>query len=147
MPSTESDKLFGRGLNALNSKDHLAAMVFFEKALLLENNPVYCSYFAFCLAKERGQYKKAIALCNEAIESEPDNSVHYLNLGKINELIGNKAEALQIFRQGLGRQPNPQIYAELDRLGARKPPVIRFLKRENPLNKHLGFILKKLGLR
>jgi tetratricopeptide (TPR) repeat protein len=147
MPSTEPDKLFARGLNALNNKDHLSALVLFEKAFLLENNPTYCSYFAFCLAKERGQYKKAIALCKEAMEKEPDNSDHYLNLGKINELLGNKTEALQIFRQGLSRQANPQINAELDRLGARKPPVIPFLKRENPLNKYLGFILKKLGLR
>jgi tetratricopeptide (TPR) repeat protein len=147
MPSTEPDKLFSRGLNALNNKDHLSALVFFEKAFLHENNPTYCSYFAFCLAKERGQYKKAIALCKEAMEMEPDNPVHYLNLGKIHGLLGDKTEALQIFRQGLGHQANPQISAELDKLGARKPPVITFWKRENPLNKYLGFILKKLGLR
>ena len=147
MPCTEPDKLFARGLSALNNEDSLSALAYFEKAFQLESNPVYCSYFAFCLAKERGQYNKAVSLCKEAIEMEPANSTHYLNLGRIYVLLGNKPEAMQAFRQGLGHGESPQITAELDRLGARKPPVIRFLKRENPLNKYLGIFLKKLGLR
>lgn len=147
MPCTEPDKLFARGLSALNNGNCLSALAYFEKALQLENNPTFCSYFAFCLAKERGQYNNAVSLCKQAIETEPNNSIHYLNLGRIYTLLGNKPEAMLVFRQGLGHGNNPQITAELDRLGARKPPVLPFLKRNNPLNKYLGIFLKRVGLR
>ena len=67
MSSPEQDKLFTKGLSALNSEDTTFAVIF-EKASQIENNPVYVSYFAFCLARERGQYKKAISLCRDSME-------------------------------------------------------------------------------
>lgn len=90
MSSTEPEKLFARGLAAFKSNDTLSALVLFEKACQLDYNPGFVSYLAFCLAKERGQYKKAIALCKESVEKEPANQAHYLNLGRIHVLMGNK---------------------------------------------------------
>lgn len=39
------------------------------------------------------------------------------------------------------------VHRELDKLGLRKPPVIPFLSRGNPINKYLGIILSRMGLR
>ncbi|MFO0752500.1 MAG: tetratricopeptide repeat protein [Thermodesulfovibrionales bacterium] len=136
-----------KGLNALKQGRSLPALSCFEKALNLEPTPLTSSYFAFCIAKERGQFKKAVSLCEEAIRQDSGNSAHYLNLGRILLLTGNKEEALKVFREGLGHEHDTTIVAELDRLVTRKPPVLSFLERENPINKYMGFVLTKLGIR
>ena len=105
------------------------------------------SFFAFCIAKERGEIKKAISLCTDAIKEEPENSFHYLNLGKVYLIRKDKKEAVNAFRQGLQHEENQQIVDELDRLGTRKPPPIPFLKRSNIINKYLGMILSRIKLR
>jgi tetratricopeptide (TPR) repeat protein len=147
MPISESDELFERGVKAVDMGNWLSALACFEKAVQLENRPVYNSYLAACIAKERGQYNKAVTLCREAIEAEPDNPAHHLNLGRIYLFQGLKNEAMKTFREGLPHDRDERIIRELDRLGTRGRPVIRFLKRNNPLNKYLGIILGKVGLR
>lgn len=147
MLGTEVERLFNKGLEALGHGDTLSALACFEKAIKIENSPVNCSYFAFCIAKERGQFSKAISLCEESIKKEPENPVHYLNLGRVYLIAGKKEDAVKIFREGLSYEANQQIVNELNRLGTRKPPVIPFLNRKNLLNKYLGIILERLGFR
>ena len=147
MHDAEAKRIFTKGLEALAHDDMLTALASFEKARRVENSPVINSYYAFCIAKERGQASKAILLCKESIQKEPNNSVHYLNLGRIQLIENNKAEAIRIFREGLNFEANQQIVEELNKLVIRKPPIISFLKRSNPVNKYLGIILKKLRLR
>ena len=132
MSSPEQDKLFTKGLSALNSEDTLSALVLFEKASQIENNPVYVSYFAFCLARERGQYKKAISLCRDSMERDTGNPIHYLNLGRIHVLMGSKLEAIQIFREGLAYGGHNDLTMHLERLGARKKPVIPIFEKRQP---------------
>jgi tetratricopeptide (TPR) repeat protein len=147
MHNAEAKGIFTKGLEALANDDMLTALASFEKARRIENSPVINTYYAFCIAKERGQVSKAILLCRESVQKEPNNSVHYLNLGRIHLIENNKAEAIRVFREGLSVDANHQIVEELNKLVIRKPPVIRFLKRSNPVNKYLGIILKKLRLR
>lgn len=147
MPGTDLEKLFKKGIEAINSGDMVSALVFFEKAIHADNTPVNRSYLAFCIAKERGQFKKAISLCEEAMREEPDSSVHYLNLGRVYLLADQKTDALRIFREGMNHGEDKEIVNELVKLGMRKGSVINFLKRDNLLNKYLGLILTKFGLR
>lgn len=147
MRDTETKRIFTKGVEGLAQGDTLLALGFFEKVRQMENSPVADSYYAFCIAKERGQVSKAISLCRESIKREPENSLHYLNLGRIYLLEHNKTEAIRILREGLNFEKNQQIVEELNKLDIRKPPVIGFLKRSNPINKYFGIILKKLRLR
>jgi tetratricopeptide (TPR) repeat protein len=147
MPDKNAEILFNKGVEVLNQGETLSALAFFEKALNIEDNPSIWSYFAFCIVKERGQLSKGISLCEEAIKKEPDNSVHYLNLGRIYLSINKKEEASNTFREGLKHESNQQIIDEFNKLEIRKPPVIPFLKRDNPINKYLGILLKILNLR
>jgi len=147
MAHPEAEKFCEEGIRAVNGGNTLIALVHFEKAAQLEPTPVICSYLAYCLAKERGTFKKAIALCQEAILAEPRNTVHYLNLGRIYLLAKKKAIAIDTFRKGLKFGKNQQIVKELNGLGLRKEPVFSFLARENFLNKLCGIIYKKFGLR
>jgi tetratricopeptide (TPR) repeat protein len=147
MVNPEAKQLFSKGVQELTDGKTLAALSCFEKALAIEDDPLISSFFAFCIAKERGEIRKAISLCNAAIKKEPENSFHYLNIGKIYLIKKDMEEAINIFRQGLHYEENQQITDELNRLGARKPLVIHFLKRRNIINKYLGMILSRLKLR
>lgn len=143
----ESDELFERGLRGVDRGDWLYALSCFEKASQLEERPIFNSYLAVCIAKERGQFNKALTLCKDAMAAEPDNAAHYLNLGRVHLFQGQKMEALKIFREGLPFDGEMRIVRELDRLGIRRSPVIPFLKRTNPINKYLGILLGKFRLR
>ena len=147
MVNPEAKQLFDKGIQALTEGIILSALSFFEKALAKEDDPLISSFFAFCIAKERGEIKKAISLCTDAIKKEPGNSFHYLNLGKVYLIRKDKKEAVNTFRQGLQHEENQQIVDELDRLGTRKPPLIPFLKRSNVINKYLGMLLSRIKLR
>jgi tetratricopeptide (TPR) repeat protein len=139
---TDIEGLLKKGLEALAQGDTLSALSCFEKAISIEKSPVAYSYYAFCIAKERGQVSKAISLCEEAIQKEPGNSLHYINLGRIYLIDNKKEEAIKTFRAGLNYETNPIIVDELNKLGPRKPPIIPFLKRSNPINKYLGIMLR-----
>ena len=147
MAGSDAEKLFSRGIDALDQGNTVSALACFEKASQMEDNPRYRSYLAYCVAKERGQYKLSVSLCEEAIAREPAHAGHYLNLGKVYLISGKKAEALKAFREGISHEADPRIIAELDRMGSRKAPPISFLKRDNPLNKYLGIVLRKIRLR
>ena len=147
MPETGPDELFAAGLDALAHDDPLSALSLFEKAAQREDRPIFSSFLAFCIAKERGQFQLAVTLCEKAKAREPHNTVHYLNLGRIYLIAGKKDDAIRTFREGLGYEQDPKIIDELEKMGTRKPPFIASLKRSNPVNKYLGIILKRLGLR
>ena len=142
MQGSDKEGLLKKGLEAIAQGDTLSALSCFEKAINIERSPSICSCYAFCIAKDRGQVSNAISLCEEAIQKEPGNSLHYLNLGRIYLIDNNKVEAIKIFREGLNYEANPIIVDELNRLGPRKPPVLPFLKRSNPINRCLGIMLR-----
>ena len=147
MRNMQAEEIYEKGLHALSNGHVYLALVCFEQAMNLEKSPLYCSYFAFCLAKARGQFREAMAMCAEALEKDPHNSVHHLNLGRIYLLAGKREKALQTFRQGMPFDRNNEIFRELEMMGTRRIPVIASLKREHPLNKYCGILLKKLGCR
>ena len=143
----EAERLLEKGIEVFIQGNTPSALYHFEKASNIVNSPLINSYYAFCIAKERGQFNKAISLCSEALRKEPENALLYLNLGRIYQLLKRKADAVKTFREGLKFEVNQQIIDELTKLGIRKHPIIPFLKRSNPLNKYLGIMFDKLRLR
>jgi predicted Zn-dependent protease len=139
---SETEQLYEKGVAAVDAENWLAALVCFEKLVQLEGKPVYLSFYAACMAKERGQFNQAALLCRDALEKEPDNPVHYLNLGRIFMLQGRKDETIKILRDGLSHGAEPRIIEELQKLGTRKPPVFPFLGRNSLINKYCGILLK-----
>jgi len=141
-----ADELLEKGI-ALLEEDPLAALSCFEKAHTLKDTPVIQSYLGMCIGTERGKVSYGIMLCTNAITLEPENQIHYLNLGKIFVKAGRRAEAIETFRKGLSFRDSVEIRRILDKLGTRKKPIIPFLHRDNPLNKYSGILLRRLRLR
>jgi len=144
---TSADELFRTGLHLLDEANILGALSFFEKAHDREKSPAIQSYLGYCIAAERGQITEALKLCRAAIEEEPGNPEHYLNLGRVYLKAKRKDEAIAELRKGLSFSDNEEIRKLLDCLGLRKKPVFPFLPRNNFLNKYVGLILRRLKLR
>jgi tetratricopeptide (TPR) repeat protein len=147
MQDNDARRLAVEADEALKVGDTRTALEFYEKLIVIERTPAVCSALAYCIAKETGAYQKAVTLCNEAIKREPKTPRHFLFLGRIYLLADRKKEAIRAFNLGLRHGGSAEIGAELRRLGYRKSPVFPFLSRENPINKYLGKMLSRLGLR
>ncbi len=142
-----AQKEFSLGMAALDSGDTLTALMHLERALRLQDNPGWYSYLGYCIAKERGQHRKGVELCQDSLAQEPDNPGHYYNLGRIYLNSGDKTEALRVLREGMTMGGSFEILRLLETLGQRKPPLFPSLSRTNPLNRYLGMLLNRLGLR
>lgn len=147
MLSVEEQELFDKGIEAVDNGDASYGLVYLQKLFDAGPDAITASYYAVCLAKERGEVSRAFELCDEALEYDPGNPVHYLNLGRVYLAAGMKREAIKTFRDGLLYGKSPLISRELERLGWRDLPVIPSLGREHLVNRMLGRILYQLGLR
>ncbi|MEF9426925.1 MAG: tetratricopeptide repeat protein [Candidatus Mariimomonas ferrooxydans] len=82
------------------------------------------------------------------MKTEPKMIEGYLNLGRVYLRAGLKDRAVEVFREGLKiDNKNTEIIEELKALGLRKGVVIPSFLRKNVLNKYLGIIFSRLGLR
>ncbi len=112
------------------------------------NNPIITSYRGLLEAVVNKNYSEGIGLCKYAIRALKKSSPladsfflprFYLNLGKACLAANQKKQAYDTFMKGLRLDgKNPDFLAELEKLGRRKDPVLKFLKRSNPVNKYLG---------
>jgi predicted Zn-dependent protease len=142
-----AEKEFLRARKELDEGNVLAALACLERGLKISDDPRWHSCLGFCIAKERGHVTRGLELCRSALELEPDNAVHFLFLGKVYLVAGNKVDALKVLRQGMQKEASAEIEQLLAAIGNRKQPVISALSRDNLLNKWLGYFLNRLGLR
>jgi tetratricopeptide (TPR) repeat protein len=143
----DPDDLVQKGIQSLQQKNLLAALAYFERAYSLRKTPLATSYFALCIATERGKISDAVVLCTEAIEQDPHEPRHYLNLAKIYLKAKRKPECLETLRKGLAQGEEPEIRSMLETVGVRRAPIFSFLPRRHFLNRYLGYILNRLRLR
>jgi tetratricopeptide (TPR) repeat protein len=137
---------FQRGLQALKEGRSLEALALFEAALELERRlgarqpqARYLSYYGLCLAQEGSKPRDGAKFCRQAIALEFFNADLFWNYGRVLLLSERRREAFTAFVEGLSVQKNHQeILRELGRMGWRKPPVLVFLARANPINVALG---------
>jgi tetratricopeptide (TPR) repeat protein len=142
-----AEKAFAQALAALATDDTLTALPHLERALKHGDRAGWHSYLGYCIARERGQQRKGLEYCLHSLAAEPDNPDHFLNLGRVYLLGGEKDEALRVTREGMAKGGSPQLAELLERLGSRRPPLFPSLSRSNPINKYLGMLLGRLGLR
>lgn len=100
---------------------------------------LFYSYLGLCIARFDKRYRDGITLAKHAVQKEffqPDN---YLNLGKIYLLVENRKGAFEAVEKGLAMDgQHPGLQALRQDLGLRRPPVLSFLDRGNPVNQVLG---------
>jgi hypothetical protein len=154
-----------RAIFAIDRGDTLQGLIALECSPQLRTMPAVESYLGYCIAKERGEFREGVRLCQAALTAEPDNPAHYLNLGRVLLMTQDKAKAIATFWKGISKAPGGEmgvlvsrsqpgrsrehnlILDELRRLGIRKKSPFASLHRTHPLNRMAGKVLATLGLR
>lgn len=165
MRDSSQSETVQKAFSAIDRGDTLHGLISLECSPELRAIPAVNSYLAYCIAKERGQVREGVRLCQAALAAEPHNPAHYLNLGRIYLIAGQKPKALATFEQGLARDPAAEvgvpagspymgqgrqrsvIVDELRRLGIRKRAPFPSLNRTHPLNRIAGKLLTTIHLR
>ncbi len=154
-----------QAIQSIDRGNTLQGLFVLESSPELRTIPTFNSYRAYCIAKERGQFREAVRLCQAALDAEPRNPTHYLNLGRVLLHAGDKAKAIATFWKGISRAPGAEqgvaadaplqgharehalILEELRRLGIRKKVPFKALRRNHPLNRIAGKLLATIGVR
>lgn len=139
--------LMAQAIAALNHGSTLTALMHFEAAAKQGMSPLLKAYIGYCRALERREFREGLMLCREATLEAPQNNKVWLLMGRTCLLAGQKRPAIQSFRRGLKAGSSPEIVAELKSLGVRQNPVFQSLDRDHPLNKYVGQLFGRLGLR
>lgn len=97
------------------------------------------SYYGLCLAMFRGRYREGAQFCQAAIDREFFRAEYYYNLAQVWVAGRSRRRAVEAIQRGLSVEPNHAALKELEEeLGKRRPPVVPFLSRNNPVNRSLG---------
>lgn len=166
-PRTDSFQMNAaqQAIQSIDRGGTLQGLFVLESSPELSAIPAVNSYRGYCIAKERGQFREAVRLCQSALDAEPHNPVHYLNLGRVFLHAGDKSKAIATFWKGISRAPGAEqgvtvaapsqgharehalILDELRRLGIRKRVPFPALRRGHPLNRIAGKLLATIGVR
>ncbi|HEY9198683.1 MAG TPA: hypothetical protein VIR60_04890 [Gammaproteobacteria bacterium] len=78
-------------------------------------------------------------LCRRAAAEESRRGEVFENLARAELKLGHRKQACDALRRGLKvDRANPSLRALREEIGVRRTPVLRFLDRDNPLNRVLG---------
>ena len=144
MGSEHPQGLLDQAIAAAEEGNALLALMHLERLPEDCRPPLAWSYLGYCLARERRQFRRGQNFCQQALQQDPANSLHYLNLGRIYLLAGQKARAISTFRRGLKFGRDRRIMAELRGLGLRRLPVFQKLDRNHFLNRLAGRVRHRL---
>ena len=97
------------------------------------------SYYGLCMAMVRRKYSQAVDFCNISLKANFMDPDHRYNLAMVYLERGDRRKAVETLNAGLRLEPrNRRLNSMLDEIGRRRPPVIGFLARDNPVNVWLG---------
>ena len=139
--------LMDEALLKLEANNDLEAMMLFEGAEKLFSTPKARSYLAYCRAKINYEFADSLKVCVQALKEEPRTSDHYINLSRIYLLINKRGSAYKAILKGLKVAPHPQLTQEFRKFEKRRLPVFSSLPRDHFLNRNLGKLLARVGLR
>lgn len=148
MATLSAENAFKKGLAALVEDRPLEASQQFRRALDLErersgsrHDMRYLSYYGLSLARAGLSEQIALQACRTAVARQSKDPVLLLNLGRVYLLAGRRIPALECFEKGVRLAPeNKVLRRELAEVDRRRPPVVPFLSRTNPINRWLGKI-------
>ncbi len=142
--------VYERGLERCRNgewQDGLVDLAFLAEQGTQGDVPALCySYLGYGLAHQRGQIKRGLRLCRHAVKLEFFQPECYVNLARTALLSDRyRRKAANAILDGLEIDPEHPELLELQRqLGARRPRMIPFLARGNPVNQILGWIRHQL---
>jgi dihydrofolate reductase len=146
-PDADTEDLRQKGQQAVQRQLYFLGRRCLEQTLAVESNPEAAADLALCQLKTGGDPEAALQLAEKALADDPENPVLHLKVGRVQILGGAKEKGLDTLRRGMQLGGGAEMGAELERCGTRRPAPITSLPRNHPMNRFLGKILHRLGLR
>lgn len=135
------------GINLVEKGALDGARSLFEGYLEMEPHSVLAQSFVGMLrVVQGGQVSQGLDMCQEALRRDPKESFCYLNLAKAYLTSGDRYLCVRTLQRGLKvRSPHRDYILTFYRtIGIRRPAVLRFLSRDNPINEFLGRLTWKM---
>jgi len=143
---SQSQVLYGQALEMISrSRIDIALERLKEAIQISPDNAAYLSHYGWCIAMHRGDHDAAVRLCERAVRMDPYDPMNRVNLGRVYEMRGEKANAYGEFLAGWKTDSaHPAPAAQLSRMGIRRPPILTFLPRAHWLNIQLGRLRSRI---
>ncbi len=128
------------GRAAFLARDLDAAHRAFERAHRREpRDPRFMSWYGVTLVLVERNSNLGMVLCDEALRTAGPDPELLLNQARVHVSLRQRERSVRAIVRGLELWPeDARLVAARDALGIRRPPVISFLSRDNPLNRILG---------
>jgi hypothetical protein len=140
---------FKEGMKFFKAGNFEVAGVFFSD--LLESEAILDEDVRLCrswlgLSQVMGGEKDGVVHCRIAAKDGRPPLQIFLNLARAELACGNREKLMQAVEQGLSQYPKMPLLLELhEKYDRREPSVLPFLDRENPCNRWLGRVKKRLS--
>src|SRR5260370_3253760 len=136
MMDTEAFREFKTGLTFLRDNYAVKALPHMRRAVDLDkNNPYYMSYLGVVLARSEGKWGEAERLCDSAVRMKRNQAQLYLNLAEGYATAGRRDDAVDALTTRLKfARRHVRLTISMNKLTARRAPVLRFLGRRQLLN-------------
>ena len=97
------------------------------------------SYYGLCVAMVKHKYADALKYCNISVKANFMDPEHRINLALVYLERDDRKNAVRNLEAGLRLSPtNKRIHKIFNEIGQRKPVLLSFLSRRNPINVFLG---------
>jgi hypothetical protein len=136
----EAEVAYEEGKAAFLARDVHAAHLAFERAhRRTPRDPRYMSWYGLTLVLVERNWNLGVSLCDQALRvSGPDPEL-LLNQARTHLALNQRERTIRAIDRGLELWPgHPALSAAREAVGSRRPPVIPFLSRRNPINVLLG---------
>ncbi len=119
-----------------------------EALRIYPDNPFYLSVRGLCIGMN-GDIFTGEKLCRQALEmASRKDPMLYVNIGRLLLSEGKRAEARKNFKKAYELDnTNSPAALQLSKMGVRKKPVLRFLRRDHFLNIQLGRLRHAINTR
>ncbi len=131
---------YEEGRAAFGRRDLETAHLAFERAHRKDSrDPRFMSWYGLTLVLVEKNSLLGIELCDQALRAVGPDPELLLNLARVHLAMNQRERAVRAILRGLEAFPgHAGLVAARDGIGIRRPPVIPFLSRNNPLNRLLG---------
>jgi Flp pilus assembly protein TadD len=131
-----------QGLAAFGGRDLEAAHRLFERAHRRDpRHPRAMSWYGVTLVLVERNSSLGVSLCDQAVRQAGPEPELALNQARVHLALNQRERAVRALFRGLELRPGePSLLAAQLAMGVRRPPVLSFLARSNPLNHLLGRI-------
>lgn len=143
IPRADPQDLARRGVEFCRSGHWEGGLALLGEAIAAPNTaafPGVCyAYLGYGMARLDKRYREGLALCEHGVRASACDPEAYFCLAQTLLLMNRRRKAIGILNRGLALSPHhPGLLDLRVELGVRRPPVISFLARSNPLNTLLG---------